>query len=702
MASQIGRSLYADPMIEDRSRLGYARVCVGVSASSKFPKYIDIDQGYDEATSERRISRLPIEYQWIPSICSHCKVFGHSDSRCPNKPRPDPNNVEVSKKVNEGDGFVRVQNKRGKVQDKGKEATSSSRLNGLDYASMTMAEYLEFHTVTVPYDPKDVDAQIKNQLCALAKENTDVPSPMESDGEVAEDNTRGNLSEREGSEEQILEPERVRSTSPEGHQSKTRAQAKRDRKKMREHGEQTPRSMSMDPTPQECYDRNALSVRTLFKSDQVIHVKVTSSEIPTPFTLSCMYARNEEVDHARLWNSLTGIGVSASSDPWLLLGDFNMCRNYSEMRGGNTSFFLGIRRFNDFLSSGSLQDLAYSGPKLTWTNKRFGDECILRKLDRALDNPHDPVLHKQELELNRDYLLALAQESDHFRLRARIKWSTEEDQCSRFFFQSMLARRNNHRIMNLIREDGTLTESKAEVANVLVFYFHNLYRPSSWNSPLNPIDVAPFIDKRLDQDQWAGLIAEVSAEEVKAALFSMGDDKAPEPDGFTSKFYKKSWEIVGVDVVKAVQAFSLPIASWARIKPVLSSLVDVSQAAFVLGRSIGDDVLLAQELVFQYHLHRGLPRCAMKVDLAKAYDTVEWDFLLTTLHLLNFPPQFCGWIRECVTTTRYSVKINGKLNGFFPGDRGLRQGDPLSPYLFVLVMQVLQGIVKHHTRASDF
>ncbi|XP_052197386.1 uncharacterized protein LOC127804553 [Diospyros lotus] len=98
MASQIERPLYADPMTEDRSRFSYARVCVDVNVSSKFPKFIDIDQGYDEATGERRISRLQIEYQWIPSICSHCKVFAHSDSQCPKKPKPDPNYIEKPKR----------------------------------------------------------------------------------------------------------------------------------------------------------------------------------------------------------------------------------------------------------------------------------------------------------------------------------------------------------------------------------------------------------------------------------------------------------------------------------------------------------------------------------------------------------------------------------------------------------------------------
>jgi len=111
---------------------------------------------------------------------------------------------------------------------------------------MTMVECLELHTVTVPYDPKDVDAQIKNQFCALEEEDQDVPSPMESDGEAVEGNAQGNLSERENRKEQFSEPEQNGSISPDGNQSKTRAQAKRDRKKMRELGEQRPGSVSLD------------------------------------------------------------------------------------------------------------------------------------------------------------------------------------------------------------------------------------------------------------------------------------------------------------------------------------------------------------------------------------------------------------------------------------------------------------------------
>nr|QCQ81929.1 hypothetical protein [Ammopiptanthus mongolicus] len=77
----------------------------------------------------------------------------------------------------------------------------------------------------------------------------------------------------------------------------------------------------------------------------------------------------------------------------------------------------------------------------------------------------------------------------------------------------------------------------------------------------------------------------------------------------------------------------------------------------------------------------------------KAYDTVRWDFINNVLKIVGFPDTMVRWIMECVTTPRFSVNINGELNGYFPGTRGLRQGDAMSEYILFLVMEAFSGLL---------
>jgi hypothetical protein len=91
----------------------------------------------------------------------------------------------------------------------------------------------------------------------------------------------------------------------------------------------------------------------------------------------------------------------------------------------------------------------------------------------------------------------------------------------------------------------------------------------------------------------------------------------------------------------------------------------------------------------------------MKIDLMKAYDSVDWEFILHCLTCFGFPAKFTNWVKVCITSPRFSISLNGSLIGYFPGGKGLRQGDPLSPYLFVLAMEVFSRIMDDHTREGS-
>lgn len=108
-----------------------------------------------------------------------------------------------------------------------------------------------------------------------------------------------------------------------------------------------------------------------------------------------------------------------------------------------------------------------------------------------------------------------------------------------------------------------------------------------------------------------------------------------------------------------------------RIKVVQLEFVSFVHNAFILGRRLVDNVLLAQELLRNYHRNSGIPRCTLKADIWKAYDTFNWNFLFWALEKFGFPDKVVGWIRESVTTIGFFVLINGELKGFFTGARGI-------------------------------
>ncbi|GJX40548.1 RNA-directed DNA polymerase, eukaryota, reverse transcriptase zinc-binding domain protein, partial [Tanacetum coccineum] len=235
---------------------------------------------------------------------------------------------------------------------------------------------------------------------------------------------------------------------------------------------------------------------------------------------------------------------------------------------------------------------------------------------------------------------------------------------------------------------------------------------------------------------------DVTNEEIKEAIYSIEDNKASGPDGYSSKFFKAAWMVIGKDVCAAIKEFFtsgkllgelnttlislvpkskaparvidyLPISCCNivyqgiskvitnRLKTVLNELVDVNQSAFISGRQISDNILLAQEFLKGYNWEYVTGCCAFKIDIMKAYDNVSWTFLEFYLKEFSFHPVMIHWIMVCLRTASFSICVNGDSHGFFKAKRGLRQGDPISPYLFTLVMEVLNLMIKRHIRRDN-
>jgi hypothetical protein len=243
------------------------------------------------------------------------------------------------------------------------------------------------------------------------------------------------------------------------------------------------------------------------------------------------------------------------------------------------------------------------------------------------------------------------------------------------------------------------------------------------------------IEPVIIESENASLCLIPTPQEIKAVIFELNNQKAPGPDGLPALFYKKYWDIVGTTVIEAIQSFfrsgqllkevnnSLivlipkvkspssvnhfrPISLCntvyktisklivSKIRPILDKLISPAQSAFIPNKWIAKNQLIVHELLHSFKRRKVTGGfIALKIDLQKAYDRVNWKFLQAVLTNFGFHGMFINWVMECVSSVSSSILINGgKPKIIFP-TRGLRQGDPLSPYLFILCQEVLSRII---------
>ncbi|KAL0434224.1 UNVERIFIED_CONTAM: hypothetical protein Slati_2756700, partial [Sesamum latifolium] len=251
-----------------------------------------------------------------------------------------------------------------------------------------------------------------------------------------------------------------------------------------------------------------------------------------------------------------------------------------------------------------------------------------------------------------------------YQQRAKLQWLKGGDQRTRIFFRKVAMRRASKRVFQITDGEGRVRTKQHEIIDEFVGYFQRLLGDERWNMYMDIRYLHPWAWHIIIEEEANQLVAPVTKEEVKYALFDIEEDKLLGPDGYTAGFYKAAWPIIGDEVTRAVMDFFLtghllkqvnatllvlipkvqasatvadfkPISCcnvlckaimkiiFQRLRPILDHMINPSQNAFILGRSIGDNILLAQELFTGYNQQRLPPRCPMKVDLRKAYDMVE-------------------------------------------------------------------------------
>uniref|UniRef100_A0A803Q6G9 Reverse transcriptase domain-containing protein n=1 Tax=Cannabis sativa TaxID=3483 RepID=A0A803Q6G9_CANSA len=176
----------------------------------------------------------------------------------------------------------------------------------------------------------------------------------------------------------------------------------------------------------------------------------------------------------------------------------------------------------------------------------------------------------------------------------------------------------------------------------------------------------------------------------------MGKDKASGPDGLPPSFYTHHWATANTDLVEMVSFFFVHKELPSYINDTSIVLVPKKEKpdsnkglsphrslqSLVKGRCIAENTMIAREIVHSFSRKKGKRGFMMiKLDMEKAYDRMEWDFLLNVLTHIGFTSPFTEWVQACISVKQIRLLLNGAVVGKFKPERGIRQRDPLSrPY----------------------
>lgn len=345
------------------------------------------------------------------------------------------------------------------------------------------------------------------------------------------------------------------------------------------------------------------------------------------------------------------------------------------------------------------------------TADAYDDLCACQQ--NSLLHPNSQVVEIETQAYQRWEKVATLKES-YLRQKAKLHWMKIGDKNNKYFHNAVRERKAINTIHEITSPTGESITNASHIKEEAVSFFSTLlsHQPPDFTG-ISVDELRDLLHYRCSMPIQEKLIADVTETEIKKVIISMPTNKAPGPDGYTVEFFREGWSIVGKELIVAIQSFfqfgflpkglnstilalipkkleskemkdyrpisccnviyktiSKILAN--RLKSILADFIAPNQSAFIEDRMLMENLLLATELVRDYHKDGVSTRCAMKIDISKAFDSVQWSFMLNVLTALNLPSKFIHWIKRCVTMASFSVQVNGELAGYFQSERGLR------------------------------
>ncbi|CAL1404640.1 unnamed protein product [Linum trigynum] len=383
----------------------------------------------------------------------------------------------------------------------------------------------------------------------------------------------------------------------------------------------------------------------------------------------------------------------------------------------------------------------------TWNKDVFGNifkrkrslSKMLVKWELINDHKPNPRTIQEETRVREELEQTLWQEELLWMQKSRDNWINNGDSNTPFFHTSTLARRRRNKILRLQNDDGVWVEDQDMLQNMARDFYIELFTADT--ATVQNLG-AGF--KTVDASRMSRLASTPSVEEIRGIIKNMGSLKSPGKDGFHAIFYKRCWNTIQVELRELIDScfhnpekirycnatlltllpkvdspsnitqfrpiglcnVSYKIVAKCladRLKLLMADLVDENQTSFVPKRHITSNIIILQEIIHSMNQKKGEKGLmVLKVDLAKAYDRINWSFLKSTLEAAGFPQDFISLVMACVTTASFQVLWNGNCTEEFKPTRGLRQGCPLSPYLFTLCMERLNHNIKKCVEVGDW